>query len=121
MGHREKTRRNRLRARLASWQGILRSGDYLFLRNIYDFYVLSNHTQRPSRQVGRICRVLQFMKMSRKGVIPVVLAVGFGIANGRFHRKQDVAYQFIDTYMTGYITFNPAFQEMELEKFKQKE
>lgn len=50
-----------------------------------------------------------------------MLAVGFGIVNGRFHRKQDAAYQFIDTYMTGYITFNPAFQEREIEKLKQKE
>jgi len=39
--------------------------------------------------------------MSRRGLIPVALAVGFGIANG-------------------YITFNPAFQEIEIEKWKQK-
>ncbi len=58
--------------------------------------------------------------MSRRGLIPVALAVGFGIANGLFHRKQDVAYHFTDVYLTGYITFNPAFQEMEIEKWKQK-
>ena len=52
-------------------------------------------------------------------MIPIALAVGFGIANGAL--CAGAAPCILLTACTGYVTFNPAFQEEELRKLKEKE
>jgi hypothetical protein len=52
-------------------------------------------------------------------LIPIALAVGFGIVNGAL--CVGAAPYTLLTACTGYVTFNPAFQEEELRKLKEKE
>ncbi len=54
--------------------------------------------------------------MSARGLIPVVLAVGFGIANGQSRTNTSLGLHQTDTIYVGYVVFNPAFQEREVEK-----
>lgn len=69
-----------------------------------------------------LCNVLtlhnaRIANMSLGRLVPVALAVGFGVLNGEFLRVQTTA----NTYRSaGYVTFNPAFQDLEAEKIKKE-
>lgn len=48
----------------------------------------------------------------------MALAVGFGVANGRPRNTKNIARTDV---ATGYVTFNPAFQDLQVEKLKKQE
>lgn len=58
--------------------------------------------------------------MSVRGLVPVALAVGLGIANGERDKEHLYPLDETDTENLGYVIFNPAFQQREVEKIRQQ-
>jgi hypothetical protein len=59
--------------------------------------------------------------MSGRGLVPLILAVGFGIANGEKYLQHYSQFDEVDTNNPGYVVFNPAFQEREAEKIRKEQ
>ena len=58
--------------------------------------------------------------MSRRGLIPVAIAIGFGVLNGTSQNRESNEYGHSHD-LVGYVTFKPAYEDLEIQKQKEKQ